>query len=118
MEWTRNYYDSALPAVFSTPAMIGLMEGAAARAVETHLPAGTFTVGTHIDVEHLKAAPVGAHIVVTAKLAKMHGRFLFFDVEARNGETVLGKGRITHAIVSLEKFGQLASLDSPPSAIK
>ncbi|HET6200605.1 MAG TPA: hypothetical protein VFD93_09735, partial [Candidatus Acidoferrales bacterium] len=37
-EWTIAAYDSSLPAVFSTPAMIGLMELAAAQAIRPHLP--------------------------------------------------------------------------------
>ena len=62
MEWTRAHYESHFPAVFSTPAMIGLMEGAASKAVAPALAPGTFTVGTHIEVDHLKAIAVGAPV--------------------------------------------------------
>src|SRR5260370_24171498 len=44
LEWTIAHYDARLPAVFSTPAMIGMMEMAAAQAVQPALPGGSITV--------------------------------------------------------------------------
>jgi fluoroacetyl-CoA thioesterase len=114
-EWTRAHFEPHLPAVFSTPAMIGLMEGAVSRAVAPALPEGAFTVGTHIDVEHLKAIPVGAHVEALARLAEVNGRVLLFDVEARSGGNIIGRGRITHTIVSLDRFARLASSGSGPA---
>src|ERR1700675_708920 len=49
-EWTRAHFQAHLPAVFSTPAMIGMMEAACAQAIAGALPAGTFSVGTRIEV--------------------------------------------------------------------
>jgi fluoroacetyl-CoA thioesterase len=103
-EWTIAHYDSTLPAVLSTPAMIGMMETAAANAVRPRLPKGAITVGTRIEVDHLKAAPVGAHVRARARLAKIQGRFLVFDVEAVANRHVLGKGRVYRAIVESGKF--------------
>jgi predicted thioesterase len=88
--------------------MIGMMEGACAQAIATALPPGTMSVGTRIEVDHLKALPVGAHVVATARLAEVNGRFLVFDVEARSGEFVIGRGRISHAIVDLARFARIA----------
>jgi predicted thioesterase len=107
-EWTRAHFQAHLPAVFSTPAMIGMMEGACAQAIATALPPGTFSVGTRIEVDHLKALPVGAHVVATARLVQVNGRFLIFDVEASSGEFVIGRGRIFHAIVDLARFARIA----------
>ena len=81
--------------------MIGMMEGACANAIEAALPPGTFSVGTRIEVDHLKALPVGAHVVARAQLAEVNGRFLVFDVEAHSGAVLIGRGRIFHAVVLL-----------------
>ena len=113
-EWTRAFYEPRLPAVFSTPAMIALMESAISRAVAPTLEENTFTVGTRVDVEHLKAIPVGATVFVSARLAEIAGRRLLFEVEARSGETVIGRGRITHVIVSLKKFSRIAGVEDTP----
>jgi fluoroacetyl-CoA thioesterase len=114
MEWTRAFYDPQFPAVFSTPAMIALMEGAVARAVAPALAEGTFTVGRRIEVDHLKAVPIGAVVVASAKLAEVNGRILIFDVEARSQGVVIGRGRISHTIVELARFQRIASSGDTP----
>jgi fluoroacetyl-CoA thioesterase len=108
-EWTIAAYDSRLPAVFSTPAMIGLMEVAAAQAIARHLQEGTISVGTRIEVDHLKAVPEGAIVEARATLTGSRGRFLIFETEARAGDTVIGRGRVFRAIVPLEPFQDKAS---------
>lgn len=45
--------------VLATPMLIALMEAAALAAVQTYLAAGWSTVGTRVDVEHLRATPQG-----------------------------------------------------------
>lgn len=112
VEWTLAVYDAGLPAVFSTPAMIGMMEMAAAHAVQPALPDTALTVGTRIEVDHLKAAPAGATVVAWAKLVQVDGRFLAFDVEARNGNEVIGRGRVFRAIVERARFIQKAAASS------
>jgi len=62
--WTIEAINPSLPPVLSTPAMIGLMEYATANAVRPVLPPGTISVGTRIEVDHLKAVPDGATAVV------------------------------------------------------
>ena len=103
-EWTLAAFDPRLPAVLSTPAMIGMMEIAASHAVLPELPPGAITVGTRIEVDHLKAVPGGTTVRATARLVKHEGRFLVFDVEAKAGEHVLGRGRVFRAIVEPKKF--------------
>jgi fluoroacetyl-CoA thioesterase len=111
-EWTIAAYNPQLPAVLSTPAMIGMMELAAAESVLSELPPGAITVGTRIEVDHLKAVPEGTTVRATARLVRHHGRFLVFEVEARSGEHVLGRGRVFRAIVEPQKFSARASLHS------
>lgn len=103
-EWTIAHYDPQLPPVLSTPAMIGLMEIAAALAVQPYLPAGKITVGTRILVDHLQAAGVGDHLQVRARLKGRRGKFLVFDVEANAGRRVLGRGEVCRAVVDLQRF--------------
>jgi len=108
-EWTIASYDPRLPAVFSTPAMIGMMEVAAAKAVQPALPPGAITVGTRIEVDHIKAVPAGTKVLATAKLAEINGRFLIFDVEARSEKDLIGRGRVFRAIVDVSRFSSEAA---------
>jgi predicted thioesterase len=52
-------YGSGVVDVYSTPAMIALLECAARSAVDLHLPMGYTTVGTRIDIKHIAATPIG-----------------------------------------------------------
>ncbi len=102
--WTIASYDPRLPAVLSTPAMIGMMEIASVEAIRAHLPPGAITVGTRIEVDHLKAVPEGATVRATARLVQHKGRFLVFDVEATAGAHVIGRGQVYRAIVEPQTF--------------
>ncbi len=108
-EWTIAAYDPRLPEVLSTPAMIGMMEVAAAQAVQPCLPPNTITVGTRIEVDHLKAVPTGAFVIATARLTKLEGRFLVFEVEAKARDTIIGRGRVFRTIVEITHFSTAAA---------
>lgn len=112
-EWTIAQYDSSLPAVLSTPAMIGMMEIAAAQAVLPALPPGTLTVGTRIEVDHLKAAPTGTKVIAKARLTEVNGKFLTFEVQARRGDDLIGRGRVFRAVVDRARF--VRGADARPS---
>jgi fluoroacetyl-CoA thioesterase len=112
-EWTIQHLNPDLPPVFSTPAMIGLMEHATVLAVLPELPPGFITVGTRIEVDHLKAVAPGAPVRAWARLVGYHGRFLIFDVEARSGEHLIGRGRVFRAVVNPEQHKQRAQSRAP-----
>ncbi len=102
-QWTIAAYNPDLPAIFSTPAMIGLMEVAAAKAIAPHLLDGTISVGTRIEVDHLKAVPQGTLVQANARLIGYEGRFLVFEVEARAKDLLIGRGKVYRAIVPLKR---------------
>jgi predicted thioesterase len=107
-EWTIQALDPRLPAVFSTPMMIGLMEHASVLAIASELPPGAISVGTRIEVDHLKAVGPGATVQAWARFIEYRGRFLVFKVEVRSGEHVIGRGRVFRAIVHPEEHGAKA----------
>jgi predicted thioesterase len=84
---------------FSTPAMIGLMEITSHRSLDRLLPDGQTTVGYEVHVRHLAPAAPGSTIVVTSRLTEVNGNKLYFDVECRQGDKVLGSGIHKRAIV-------------------
>jgi predicted thioesterase len=84
---------------FATPAMIGLMEWTSHRSVERLLPPNHTTVGYEVHVRHLAPTAPGTTIVVTSRLTEVKGNKLYFEVECREGETLLGTGIHKRAIV-------------------
>jgi len=110
---TIQAFNPQLPAVFSTPMMIALMENASVKAILSELPPGAISVGTRIEVDHLKAVGPGATVVAWAKLVGYRGRFLVFEVEARSGEHVIGRGKVFRAIVQPREHGEKAAARVP-----
>ena len=92
------------PRVLSTPHMIGYMERTSRDAVLPLLDAGFDTVGTHVDVYHLAASPIGAVVTFTAEVVAVDGRRLHFRVEARDEKEKIGEGTHERAIINVAKF--------------
>ena len=90
--------------VFSTPALVGLMEAAAVKALEGHLPEGQTTVGGHIDVHHLAATPVGIKVRACAELTAMDGRKLSFQIDAWDEVEKIGEAVHERFVIDKEKF--------------
>ena len=85
--------------VFSTPAMIGLMEMTCHRSLVSVLPQGNTTVGYEVHVRHYAPAAPGSTVVVTTKLTEVKGNKLYFEVECKQGEKLIGTGIHKRAIV-------------------
>ena len=90
--------------VLATPRMIALCEEATVDAVDGHLPVTHTTVGTKVLVEHNAPSPIGAHVTAEAVLEKVDGRRLTFTVSAHDARGLIAAGRITRAVVEVERF--------------
>ena len=85
--------------IFSTPAMIGLMEATSHRSVAALLPDGHTTVGYEVHVRHLAPAAPGSTVTVLSRVTEVSGNKLHFEVECRQGDRLLGSGIHKRAIV-------------------
>lgn len=92
--------------VLATPVMINLIEAAALAAMEHLLPEGYQSLGTHLDVRHIAATPVGMRVTALAEVLKVEGRTVFFRVEARDERDLIGDGTHERVIVNVAKFDQ------------
>lgn len=101
---TASAVGSGLVPVFATPYMIALMENAAVNAVTPHLEEGQGTVGTHLDVSHDAATPVGMKVWAECRLKEIDGKRLVFDVAAFDEAGPIGKGTHERFIINTEKF--------------
>jgi len=90
--------------VFSTPALIGLMEAAASRALEPYLDPGETTVGSLVNVAHLAPTPAGLKVKARATLVEVAGRKMVFKVEAWDDHEKVGEGTHERFVVDRERF--------------
>lgn len=94
--------------VFSTPSMIALMEKASRELVQPYLEEGQSTVGTRLEVSHVAASPIGAHIRAESTLVEIDRRMLTFEVKAYADGELIGEGRHQRCIIYAERFMEKA----------
>lgn len=90
--------------VFATPAMVTLMENAAMKAVASHLPEGSTTVGAMMETSHIKPSALGETVTAEAVLEEIDGRKLTFKVTAADSKGTIGEGKHIRYIVDRERF--------------
>jgi len=105
---TAPHVGSGKVRVLATPVMVNLMEAAALAAAERFLPAGHQSLGTHLDVRHIAATPVGMRVSARAELLKVDGRNLTFRVEAEDERELIGDGTHMRVVVNVARFDQRA----------
>jgi fluoroacetyl-CoA thioesterase len=91
--------------VFSTPAMIGLMEYTCVLLVAPYLDEDEQTVGIHVDVRHLAPTKIGQSVTVTAEFLEINSNKLRFAVSAANDQGVkIGEGTHRRAVINTKRF--------------
>ena len=96
---------SAMPEVFATGFLVGLVEWTCIRAIMPHLDwPEEQSVGTHIDISHDAATPPGLEVRTSVQLIEMSGNKLVFEVEAHDGVERISKGRHERFVVNRKKF--------------
>ena len=105
-EHTAPFVGSGRIPVLATPVMINVIEAAALNAVEHLLPAGHQSLGTHLDVSHIAATPVGLRVIATATVLSLAGRTVTFEVEARDNVELIGGGTHQRVVVSVARFDE------------
>src|ERR1044071_6680976 len=105
-EHTAPRVGSGRVRVLATPVMINLMEAAALDAIERLLPAGHQSLGTHLNVGHYAATPVGMRLRASAVVTKVEGRTIEFRVEAFDEKERVGDGTHARVVVNVERFDQ------------
>ena len=105
-EHLASFLGSGNVNVLSTPQMIAWMENVSRLLLDQYMPEGYTTVGYHVDIYHLKPAPLGSTIEVTAEIINQEKRKVKLKVEAKLEETVIGEGYHERYIINLEKFSK------------
>jgi fluoroacetyl-CoA thioesterase len=105
----------AMPEVFATGFMVGLMEWTCVQLLAPHLDEGEGSLGTHIDVSHIAATPHGFAVTVDVELTEVQGRKVWFQVRAHDGVDVIGEGRHERAVVSWDRFNQRVAEKATPA---
>ena len=96
----------AMPDVFATGFMVGLMEWTCVQLLEPHLDEGEGSLGVQIDVSHKSATPPGMTVTVDAECIEVRGPRAKFKVVAHDGIDEIGAGTHERFIVSWDRFNR------------
>ena len=99
----------AMPEVFATGYLVGLLEWTCIQLVNPHLDwPREQTVGTHINVSHSAATPPGLVVTVNVRLIGVDGRRLSYEVEAHDGVDFVANGTHERFVIDHERFSNKA----------
>jgi fluoroacetyl-CoA thioesterase len=97
------------PRMYSTPAMIGLMERTSIQVLGPHLDEGEQSVGTKVSVSHFKATAIGQKVRAKATLTEIvdvgrPAKRYRFSIEAFNEQEKIGEGSHERAVINVNQF--------------
>lgn len=92
--------------VLATPYLIGHLEYTCRNLVQPMLEEGYDTVGTHVEVKHLAATPVGMAATFQAEIVSFGERRVGFRVEAFDEKEKIAEGTHERFIVHVARFAQ------------
>ena len=116
-DMTVGHVVPGMPAVYGTPMMILHMEMAAGAAIQSSLPAGYVSVGMAVDIRHLAATPIGRTVRAIARVVRIEGKSVVFEVEAWDGARKIGDGTHRRGVVNVTEFERRFGVTKPETAI-
>jgi fluoroacetyl-CoA thioesterase len=108
---------AAMPGVFATGFMVGLMEWTCMQVLAPHLDDGEGSLGITIDVDHAAATLPGQTITVEAECVEVTGRKVKFHVTAHDGIDRIGSGTHGRAVVPWERFKAMVNAKAAKAGV-
>jgi predicted thioesterase len=99
-----DFATDGMPAVLSTPNLIGLLERTARQTLAPFLDSDERSVGIEIELRHLAATPVGASVTCSARVVSIDGKHIGFQIEARDSQDLIAKGFHKRAVIRISRF--------------
>ena len=93
-----------MPPVFATASMVAHIEATCIACLLRHLDEGEHTVGTHVDLSHTAATPVGIDVTASVELTREDWQKLTFRVEVRDEAGPIGEGTGRRAVINVARF--------------
>jgi len=101
-----EFAGNGMPAVVSTPHLVGFLERTARQTLVPHLEPDERSVGVELDLKHLAPTPVGQTIHCTARVIGVEGARVMFQIEARDDREVIVRGLHQRAVIRLDSFNR------------
>ncbi len=100
------FADADMPAVLATPWLVAHLEYAARNAIASCLEEQERSVGTFVEVEHLAPSPEGFTVVCKARVIRVDGAVVTFQIEAHDGVDTVARGLHRRRIIDVHRFAR------------
>ena len=101
-----DFATDGMPAVLSTPNLIGWLERTARETLAPLLESDERTVGAEIDLRHFAPTPLGQRVTCSARVILAEGREITFQIEARDQHELVARGLHKRAVIRVESFAR------------
>src|SRR5712671_6020639 len=101
-----DFATDGMPAVLSTPNLIGLLERTARQALAPFLEADERSVGAEVELRHFAPTPLGQRVTCTARVIAAERREVTFQIEARDPVEIIARGLHKRAVIRVEPFAR------------
>lgn len=105
-EHVIDFANDGMPAVLSTPRLIGLIERTARESLHPFLEPDERSVGMEIEIRHLAPTPPGASVTCLTRVIQVEDRQITFQVEARDSHEVIARGLHKRAVIRIGSFAR------------
>jgi fluoroacetyl-CoA thioesterase len=112
---TIDFAVGGMPAILCTPWLVWFLEHAARDAALPFLEEGESTVGSHVDVDHLAATPVGHAVTCLARVIHTEGRLISFKLEARDEVELIARGLHRLRVIQVDRLARRVEAKSRPA---
>jgi predicted thioesterase len=99
-----DFATDGMPAVLSTPHLIGVLERTARTALEPFLEPDERTVGVEIELRHLAPTPMGRQVTCSARVIHVDGTKIGFQIEAQDESGLIARGIHKRAVIRVQTF--------------
>lgn len=107
-EDTAIYQHSGEVNVLGTPRLLAIMEEVSYKSINEFLPQRAVSVGTEMNIQHLKPSVVGEELLCESVLTEYKDRQLTFNVTVSDKRQKVAEGICKRVIVDKQRFEQKA----------
>jgi fluoroacetyl-CoA thioesterase len=101
-----TFADDLMPAVLATPWLVAHLEYASRQAIAGCLEDHERSVGTFVEVEHLAPVPEGFTVVCKARVIRVDGAVVTFQVEAHDDVEPVARGLHRRRVIDARRFAR------------
>ena len=99
-----DFATDGMPAVLSTPNLIGLLERTARQTLAPYLEPDERSVGCEVELRHFAPTPLGQRVTCIARVIQVEAKAVTFQIEARDQLELIARGLNKRAVIRIGSF--------------